>query len=435
MDDRIVLHIANKGLFISPYPLEELYIGENLNLERFRKTECLSQCTFAEALVAGALKGSLNTTEWKQQYPTYIQERIFATYDELQSLVRILTNPIVAETIGNQTKDVLCKFFVFYNLIYAYEEHILSGCPWLFFDALFYPSRNDAYKDIDIYNQYNKYGLQGFSSAIFYYTINKTAFDLLHINSSEVGNLSILQEKIEKIQTICTTEIESLNLNTARDQLNAYKEYELRRIRNEHISDITFNEQEGKNILYQSEVKALENLQGSKNHIPLQLYGQLETTQRQVIDDLGREYHKTEIQAESPLIVHRPDEEAVKGKRGAPVQYLFIQNKNEENQERKEQERKRLTTYMAKHKLNSTLLTASNDNLNKVIVCFCKIWQQKGWIKKEPATPALLRFIRDDCGIESTITDKTWAGAMRKMLKEEPDNEIYYDVKTCFENN
>ncbi|MGM9838188.1 MAG: hypothetical protein ACI30A_06850 [Paludibacteraceae bacterium] len=132
--------------------------------------------------------------------------------------------------------------------------------------------------------------------------------------------------------------------------------------------------------------------------------------------------------------VAAPMDSEKKSKQGAPMQYLFALNgdSKQEDTERKRTEQARLMQYLAGHELKSTLLTSKDDKLNKVVVCFCKLWQQKGWVAAPISTPALLRFLTDDCGIGTSVIAKTWEGAMRKLLRGQPDDNTYYAIKECF---
>lgn len=283
----MIIHIDRKGIFLSKYSKEELYEEGKVNLKKFSEAECVSGCTFAEELVSSAIEGTLGKKEWRERYSPYIKYRVFYTYQELNSLVKLLTNPTVKEACIEQTEALLDEFYVFYTALYGYEERIIENIPEQFFVPCFYPAVKETGEDIDIYSQYDRYGLVGFANALFNYSLNKSAFDLLRINSDEMSDIQILAKKLEKAKSIPCPEFDGLQISSIRDQLVQYKTYMLDYIRQHHKDDIAYiDNKKVEQRLYQHEQHALESIRANKDIIPNTLYLALETIEGQVVEHL-----------------------------------------------------------------------------------------------------------------------------------------------------
>ena len=136
------------------------------------------------------------------------------------------------------------------------------------------------------------------------------------------------------------------------------------------------------------------------------------------------------VQEEGDVPTEKP-----KAGQGAPTRYLFPKDSDTKVQDLEvmEAEKERLLRYLTEHKMNKDMLTSADDKLNRVIVCFYKMWQKNGLTPKEStSTPALYRFLINDCGLAASVEQKTMEGAMRKMLAGRPDPDTFYDVKDYF---
>lgn len=103
----------------------------------------------------------------------------------------------------------------------------------------------------------------------------------------------------------------------------------------------------------------------------------------------------------------------------------------------KNRERQRLCDYLSLHRLKSRqLVCAKGDTLNKTVVCFLKVWLEKGTISESPSGGAVFRFLTEDCELSTSVTERSYANEIKERLKEIKtgyDTEIYLMVKKCFE--
>lgn len=295
MADRMILHIDKKGLFLSPYSKEELYAEGKLNLQKFSEAECVSGCTFAEALVAATIEGRYKTTNWTDEYRYYIKQEVFCTYKELNSLVKMLTNTDISNACEEQRDELLSEFYRFYTAIYGWEERIIEKIPEQFFVPCFYPAVQVGCEDIDIYSQYDKYELRGFANAIFNYSLNKQAFELLRVNSDEVSDIQMLSKKLEQAKQVPCLEFDTLKIASITEQLKDYERVMLQYIHDKHKDDITYiDEKKVQQKLYLHEKLALETIRGKKEIIPDRLCLALETIESFVVEHLQKKYGFTD---------------------------------------------------------------------------------------------------------------------------------------------
>lgn len=113
-------------------------------------------------------------------------------------------------------------------------------------------------------------------------------------------------------------------------------------------------------------------------------------------------------------------------KPGPKKQKLFMSEKTKsEDTEAKNKEKERFLNYLKEHKIgNKSLSCQKDDLLNAIIVCFVKIWIEKGLITQNPSGPSIYRFLTEDCNKKSEVTEKSYANKINDWLKENP-----YDVK------
>lgn len=113
--------------------------------------------------------------------------------------------------------------------------------------------------------------------------------------------------------------------------------------------------------------------------------------------------------------------ETVKSARGPRMRYLFVKNgyDYEEDEAVKEREKERFLSYLSQHDLKSReLVCKKDDTLNKTIVCFLKCWKERNMISDPPCFPAIFRFLRDDCGLKSSITERSYANKISEQFKD-----------------
>lgn len=103
----------------------------------------------------------------------------------------------------------------------------------------------------------------------------------------------------------------------------------------------------------------------------------------------------------------------------------------------KNREKQRFCDYLSMHRMKSRqLVCAKDDTLNKTVVCFLKVWLEKGTISESPSGGAVFRFLTEDCGLSTSVTERSYANEIKERLKEIKtgyDTEIYLMVKKCFE--
>lgn len=291
----MILHIDKKGLFLSPYSKEELYAEGKLNLQKFSEAECMSGCTFAEALVAATIEDRYKTINWTDEYRHYINQEVFYTYKELNSLVKMLTNTEISNACEELRDDLLSEFYRFYTAIYGWEERIIGKFPEQFFVPCFYPAVQVGGEDIDIYSQYDKYELRGFANAIFNYSLNRQAFELLRVNSDEVLDIQMLSKKLEQAKQVPCPEFDTLKIASITEQLKDYERVMLQYIRDKHRDDITYvDDKKVQQKLYLHEKLALEMIQANKEIIPDKLCLALETIESFVVENLQKRYGFTD---------------------------------------------------------------------------------------------------------------------------------------------
>lgn len=103
----------------------------------------------------------------------------------------------------------------------------------------------------------------------------------------------------------------------------------------------------------------------------------------------------------------------------------------------KNREKQRFCDYLSEHRLKSRqLVCAKDDTLNKTVVCFLKVWLEKGTISESPSGGAVFRFLTEDCELSTSVTERSYGNEIKERLKEIKtgyDTEIYLMVKKCFE--
>lgn len=138
---------------------------------------------------------------------------------------------------------------------------------------------------------------------------------------------------------------------------------------------------------------------------------------------------------EDPKSDFKAPENKENTKVGARKQLLFIQKgTNVENTKIKEAEKTRLVSYLKEHKLYSrNLSTVKSDELNMVIVTFLKIWMDEKLISPSPSAGAVFRFLKEDCGLSTCVTEKSYTNKMNLWLKTNDwDIATYRSVRAYF---
>lgn len=97
-------------------------------------------------------------------------------------------------------------------------------------------------------------------------------------------------------------------------------------------------------------------------------------------------------------------------------------------------EKDRFLCYLSDHKMGSRRLVAvKGDGLNKVVVCFLRLWREKGLTAKQPSGGAVFRFLTEDCGLKTDVTEASYSNKIKEWLRRNDyDVTTYQGVKTCF---
>lgn len=123
-------------------------------------------------------------------------------------------------------------------------------------------------------------------------------------------------------------------------------------------------------------------------------------------------------------------------KRGIKNKFLFPQDGNEsvENGRLMQCEKKRFLNYLSKHGLDGRMLVSTrDDDLNKAVVCFVRIWKEQKLTAEKPSGRAIFRFLTQNCGLKTEITIESYANKMNEWLKEKPQDILTMaEVKRCF---
>lgn len=120
---------------------------------------------------------------------------------------------------------------------------------------------------------------------------------------------------------------------------------------------------------------------------------------------------------------------------GPRKQFLFIDGRaTVENVSVRNREKDRFLCYLSDHKMGSRRLVAvKGDGLNKVVVCFLRLWREKGLTAKQPSGGAVFRFLTEDCGLKTDVTAASYSNKIKEWLRRNDyDVTTYQGVKTCF---
>lgn len=117
---------------------------------------------------------------------------------------------------------------------------------------------------------------------------------------------------------------------------------------------------------------------------------------------------------------------------GARKQFLFIGGKpTEENVGVKNREKERFLRWLSDHKMSGRRLVArKDDGLNKVVVCFLKLWRERGLVAENPSGGAVFRFLTDDCGLKTDVTEASYSNKVKEWLRgNNYDVATYQDLR------
>lgn len=120
---------------------------------------------------------------------------------------------------------------------------------------------------------------------------------------------------------------------------------------------------------------------------------------------------------------------------GARKQFLFIDGRaTVENAGVKNREKERFLGYLSDHKMSGRrLVTEKSDGLNKAVVCFLRLWCEMGLTAKQPSGGAVFRFLTEDCGLKTDVTEASYSNKIKEWLRRNDyDVTTYQGVKTCF---
>lgn len=120
---------------------------------------------------------------------------------------------------------------------------------------------------------------------------------------------------------------------------------------------------------------------------------------------------------------------------GPRKQFLFIDGRaTVENVSVRNREKDRFLCYLSDHKMSMRrLVTNKSDGLNKVVLCFLMIWREKGLTVQQPSGGAVFRFLTEDCGLKTDVTEASYSNKIKEWLRRNDyDVTTYQGVKTCF---
>lgn len=122
---------------------------------------------------------------------------------------------------------------------------------------------------------------------------------------------------------------------------------------------------------------------------------------------------------------------------GPRKQFLFIEgdasweeqgrqrNPSKENTVVRRRERDRIVRYLKEHCLSQRQLTCTQgDTLNDVVACFLVEWRERKLIAKDFAGTAVWRFLTEECGLESAVTDKAYGKEIKEWVAEKRGDAI-----------
>ena len=121
--------------------------------------------------------------------------------------------------------------------------------------------------------------------------------------------------------------------------------------------------------------------------------------------------------------------------RGRRKQFLFFDGKQTvENVEVRRREVRRFCGYLSDHKLGSRELTCLKDDaLNDVVICFLLKWMELGLIDKETSGGAIFRFLTEECGLRSSVTERSYSNEIKERLRERRYTvTTQQQVRACF---
>jgi hypothetical protein len=121
--------------------------------------------------------------------------------------------------------------------------------------------------------------------------------------------------------------------------------------------------------------------------------------------------------------------------RGPGKQFLFVGDKpTEENITVRNREKDRFIRYLSEHKMGSRQLVCDKkDTLNDIVTCFLTVWMEKGITSSSPSGGAVFRFLTDECGMKSTVTERSYSNEIKERIKNKDyDVRTMQDVRKCF---
>ena len=107
------------------------------------------------------------------------------------------------------------------------------------------------------------------------------------------------------------------------------------------------------------------------------------------------------------------------------------------NDIRKGKECKRVKGYLQKHKLQDIIWSSGKDDtITKVTYCFAQCWKEREYIDEGYDVMALVRFMLEDCGVQTGVLPKTLANKIRvkKNSDEKIDERVLEAVGAEFKN-
>lgn len=119
---------------------------------------------------------------------------------------------------------------------------------------------------------------------------------------------------------------------------------------------------------------------------------------------------------------------------------LFVHDADnawEENAVVRRRERDRFMKYLSLHKMgNRELTTTKDDTLNSIVACFLIVWRDNGWIAKDFSGNAVHRFLHEECGIRSGISEQSYANKIVKWVKDKSYSiDVLAEVETFMKKN
>ncbi|MCQ2212277.1 MAG: hypothetical protein MJZ36_01420 [Bacteroidaceae bacterium] len=107
-------------------------------------------------------------------------------------------------------------------------------------------------------------------------------------------------------------------------------------------------------------------------------------------------------------------------RRGATPTFLFIKQNDpsSENTVARKAAVAKFTSFLKDHSMSGRQLTSKQgDTLNDYVVCFWMYWHEKKMVADSPKGAAIYRFLTNDCGLSSSVSERTYSNWIVKAIQ------------------